>query len=166
LIYIAIFGASGIYEHWCDITQDVYRDMGVTCTVAEQANPAPEVVGQPCGEHAGDVLLLLQLGAWRSYKQYDKNNPICIHYDFQWKISHCENIRARHVYSDTNPDLVLVLSDFWKVIFQTQLESLLKDKDKFPGESYTYKETIIKISIECSYQYSLTKQYKKLDVDW
>ncbi len=43
---------------------------------------------------------------------------MCIHYDFQWKISQREKIRARHIYLDINPDLVLALSDFWKVNFQ------------------------------------------------
>jgi hypothetical protein len=129
---------------------------------AEQASPAPERVDQPSGEHA---LPLLRLGAWKSDQQYDKNNPICIHYDFRWKVSHCENIRARHVCSDTDPDLVLAPSDFWKVNFQARLETLLEDEDKFPGKSYTCEETIIEISIERSRQHSLTKRYKKLEID-
>ena len=33
-----------------------------------------------------------------------------IHYDFWWKISQREKVRARHVYSDTDPDLVLAPS--------------------------------------------------------
>jgi len=81
-------------------------------TVAERASLAPD---QPSGEYA---LLLLRLDAWKSDQHYDKNDPICIHYDFQWKVSHCENIRARHVCSDTDPDLVLAPSGFWKVNFQ------------------------------------------------
>ena len=76
-------------------------------TAAEQASPAAERVDQPSGEHA---LPLLRLSGWESDKQYDKNNPVCIHYDFRWKISQRENIRARHVYSDTDPDLVLARS--------------------------------------------------------
>ena len=54
-----------------------------------------------------------------------------------WKVSQRENIRARHVCSDTDPDLVLAPSDFWKVNFQARLEALLKDNDKFPGNTYT-----------------------------
>jgi len=52
--------------------------------VAQRASPAADRVGQPSGEHA---LPLLRLSGWKSDKQYDKNNPVCIHYDFQWKIS-------------------------------------------------------------------------------
>jgi hypothetical protein len=131
-----------------------------------RASPAPERVDQPSGEHA---LPLLRLSGWKSYKQYDKNNPVCIHYDFQWKISQRENIRARHVCSDTDPDLVLAPSDFWKVKFQARLESLvneIKDEGKFPGDTYTCDETIIEISIERSRRRGLTKRFKKLDIDW
>jgi len=138
----------------------------LTCTAAEQASPvaqrasqAAERVDQPSGEHA---LPLLRLNGWKSDKQYDKNNPVCIYYDFRWKISQRENIGARHVCSDTDPNLVLALSDFWKVKFQARLESLLKDEDKFPRDIYTCEETIIEISIERSRQRGLTKQYKKL----
>jgi hypothetical protein len=58
--------------------------------------------------------------------------------------------RARHVYLHIDPDLVLALSDFWKVNFWARLKSLLKDEDKFLGDSYTCKETIIEISIKRS----------------
>jgi hypothetical protein len=76
-----------------------------------------------------------------------------------------ENIRARHVYSDTDPDLVLAPSDFWKVNFQARLESLLKDEDKFLGDSYMCEETIVEISIERSRQCGLTKRCRKLEIE-
>jgi hypothetical protein len=74
-----------------------------------QASLAVERADQPSGEH---TLPLLRLSGWKSDKHYNKNNPVCIHYDFRWKISQRENIRARHVCSNTDPDLVLALSDF------------------------------------------------------
>jgi hypothetical protein len=116
-------------------------------TVAEPASQAAERIDEPGGEHA---LPLLRLSGWQVDRQYDKNHPICIHYDFRWKISQRENIRARHIYSDIDPDLVLAPSDFWKVNFQARLENLLQDENKFPGDIYTCEETIIEISIEWS----------------
>jgi hypothetical protein len=130
---------------------------------AEPASQAAKRVDELGGEHA---LPLLQLSGWKVDKQYNKNNPIYIHYNFRWKISYRENIRARHVCSDTDPDLVLAPSDFWKVNFQARLESLLHDEDKFPRDIYTCEETIIEISIERSHQRGLTKRYKKLEIDW
>ena len=107
---------------------------------ARQASPAAERADPPSSTRA---IPLLRLSGWRRDKQYDKNNPVCIHYDYRWKISQREKIRARHVYSDTEPDLVLAPSDFWKVDFEARLESLLADEDKFPGDDYTCEETII-----------------------
>ena len=92
--------------------------------LAERADPLAEQPDQPSGE---STLPLLRLSGWEPNKQYDKNNPECMHYDFRWKVSQRENIRARHVCSDTDPDLVLAPSDFWKVNFQARLEALLKD---------------------------------------
>jgi hypothetical protein len=51
-------------------------------SLAQRAGPAAGRVDQPSGEHA---LPLLRLSGWKSDKQYDKNNPICIHYDFRWE---------------------------------------------------------------------------------
>ncbi len=124
--------------------------------MAEQAD-------QPSGERA---LPLLRLSGWDSNKQYDKNNPECIHYDFRWKVSQRENIRARHVCSDTDPDLILAPSDFWKVNFQARLKTFLKDEVKFPGDTYTCEETIIDISVERSRQRGLKKRFKDLEIDW
>ncbi|PVH75292.1 hypothetical protein DL98DRAFT_551725 [Cadophora sp. DSE1049] len=82
------------------------------------------------------------------------------------KISQRENIRARHVCSDTDPNLVLAPSDFWQIDFQARLESLLQNEDKFPGDNYTYEETIIEISIERSRQRGLSKRFPKLQINW
>lgn len=90
-------------------------------TAAEQASQTTDRVDQP-GEH---TLPLLRLSGWEADKQYDKNNPVYIHYDFRWKISQRENIRARNVCSNIDPDLVLAPSDFWEIKFKARLESLL-----------------------------------------
>lgn len=70
------------------------------------------------------------------------------------------------IFVQTGRDLVLAPSDFWNIEFQARLESLLKDKDKFPGESYVCEETIIEISIERSRQRGMTKRCRKTDIDW
>ena len=46
------------------------------------AEPLSSVAGeadQPSGEQP---LPLLRLSGWDNEKQYDKHNPVCIHYDF------------------------------------------------------------------------------------
>ncbi|KAK3897805.1 hypothetical protein C8A05DRAFT_47693 [Staphylotrichum tortipilum] len=131
--------------------------------LAERADPPAE---QPDQRTAESTLPLLRLSSWEPNKPYDKNNPECIHYDFRWKVSQCENIRARHVCSDTDLDLVLAPSDFWQVNFQARLEALLKDEQKFPGDKYTCEETIVDISIERSRQRGLKKRFKDMEIDW
>ncbi|KAH6702781.1 hypothetical protein BKA61DRAFT_560880 [Leptodontidium sp. MPI-SDFR-AT-0119] len=115
---------------------------------ARPASPTAKQADQPSG---GQALPLLRLSGWDSEKQYDKHNPMCIHYDFQWKISQREKIRARRVFSDTDPDLVLAPSDFWKAKFHhPRLDNYLKDEDKFPEDKYTCEERIIEGSVEKS----------------
>ena len=58
-------------------------------------------------------------------------------------MSRHENLRARHICLDTDPNLILVPSNFWKVNLRARLESLQTDEDKFPGDSYTCEKTII-----------------------
>ncbi|KAH9231409.1 hypothetical protein K456DRAFT_1790676, partial [Colletotrichum gloeosporioides 23] len=118
---------------------------------------------QPSGDR---TLPLLRLSDWDSTKQYDKKNPECIHYDFRWKVSQREKIRARQVCSDTDLDQVLAPSDFWKINFEPRLALLLKDENKFPADTYTCEETIVDISIERSRQRGLKKRFKGLEIDW
>ncbi|KAJ0335178.1 hypothetical protein COL154_013770 [Colletotrichum chrysophilum] len=118
---------------------------------------------QPSGDRA---LPLLRLSDWDSTKQYDKKNPECIHYDFRWKVSQREKIRARQVCSDTDLDQVLAPSDFWKINFESRLTLLLKDENKFPADTYTCEETIVDVSIERSRQRGLKKRFKGLEIDW
>ncbi|KAH6661717.1 hypothetical protein B0J14DRAFT_622130 [Halenospora varia] len=117
---------------------------------ARQASPAAEQADQPSG---GQALPLLRLSGWDSEKQYDKHNLR-------------EKIRARRVFSDTDPDLVLAPSDFWKVKFHPRLDNYLKDEDKFPEDKYTCEETIIEVSVEKSRRRGLTKRCQKLEIDW
>uniref|UniRef100_A0A8H7NHL6 Uncharacterized protein n=1 Tax=Bionectria ochroleuca TaxID=29856 RepID=A0A8H7NHL6_BIOOC len=136
-----------------------------------RATPAPTPTGSqgaeqtepPSGERD---LPLLRLSDWERDKQYDKSNPECIHYDFKWKVSQRDKIRARQISADSYPDVVLAPSDFWQVTLMARLEGLLNDKRKFPGSDYTCDETNIIISIERSRQRGLTKRFNKLEIDW
>ena len=55
--------------------------------LAERAGPPAEQADQRTAE---STLPLLRLSGWEPKKQYDKNNPECIHYDFRWKVSQRE----------------------------------------------------------------------------
>lgn len=74
---------------------------------------------------------LLGLSDWERDKKYNKSNPEYIYYDFKWKISQRNKIRARQIFADLDPDVVLAPSDFWQVNLKVRLEGLLKDETKF-----------------------------------
>ncbi|KAL0929600.1 uncharacterized protein CTRU02_215498 [Colletotrichum truncatum] len=136
---------------------------GQPSSIADRAGSVVEQADQPSGNLA---LPLLRLTDWDSTKQYDKDNPVCIHYDFRWKVSQRSKIRARQVCSDTDLDLVLAPGDFWETTFRPRLTALLEDKDRFPADQYTCEETIIDISIERSRQRGLKKRFKGQEIDW
>ena len=52
----------------------------LTSDSADPVSPAAEQADQPSG---GQALPLLRLSGWDSEKQYDKHNPVYIHYDFK-----------------------------------------------------------------------------------
>ncbi|KAK4077270.1 hypothetical protein Purlil1_12394 [Purpureocillium lilacinum] len=79
----------------------------------------PARPSEPSRQAANKLLPLLRLRDWHSDRQYDKNQPDCIRYDLCWK-----------------PRAV-----FWETDFRPRLESLLGDKEKFPGDEYTCEET-------------------------
>jgi ribulose kinase len=57
-------------------------------------------------------------------------------------------------------------SEFWKNDFQARLKSILQDKRKFPGDTYTCEETVIDISIERASRRGLADRCKPCEIDW
>ena len=64
-----------------------YRTPEVPTSSSPRASPASPVAERADPPSGGRALPLLRLSGWESEKQYDKSNPVCIHYDFRWKIS-------------------------------------------------------------------------------
>ncbi|KAI1839391.1 hypothetical protein JX266_014398, partial [Neoarthrinium moseri] len=89
-----------------------------------------------------------------------------IHYDFRWKVSQRDKIRARPVCSGSELGISLAPSDYWNTVFQSRLASVLQDKDKFPERSYSCEATNVNISIERTRQRGLNEQFDKMDINW
>ncbi|KAH8781606.1 hypothetical protein BGZ57DRAFT_926385 [Hyaloscypha finlandica] len=64
--------------NWASDLELLPSDSPRAGTAAEPASQAGERVDQTGSELA---LPLLRLSGWEADKQYDKNNPVCIHYD-------------------------------------------------------------------------------------
>jgi hypothetical protein len=145
---------------------DITQDYGTS------KYPTPDSPGACLAVQADELpggktrLPLLRLRDWQEHVQYDRNNPQCIHYDFEWKVSQRENIRSRQVDKDSEPNINLAPSDYWEVRFRKQLDNLLQDKRKFPGDRYICEESSITISIERTRGRGLTKRFKGPTIDW
>jgi hypothetical protein len=66
--------------NWASNFECLTSDSPRAVTAAEPASQAGERVDQTGGKLA---LPLLRLSSWEADKQYNKNNPIYIHYDFR-----------------------------------------------------------------------------------
>jgi hypothetical protein len=152
---------------WLGDNSPDYEELRGFCTLSPSAGPAIEPSEPPSEPPSGEGgLPLLRLRDWEKDKQYDKNTPESIHYDFRWKISLRENIRARQVSTGSELDTVLAPSDYWEETFQPQLSELLTDKDKFPGNDYLCEEANVTISITKTRGRNLTQCFKSLSIDW
>ena len=126
-------------------------------------NPAPVVTNPP---HDAAALPLLRRGEWDEDKRYDKNLGECIHYDFRWKISLRENVRARSIVTDSALDVVLAPSDYFEVKLRKYLDGILKDRERFPGDDYECEKKSITISIERTRGRGLAESFDSRPVDW
>ncbi|PNP56893.1 hypothetical protein THARTR1_03040 [Trichoderma harzianum] len=152
---------------WLEDNSPDYQDLRGVYSPSPSASPAIEPSEPPSEPPSGEGgLPLLRLRDWEKDKQYDKNTPESTHYDFRWKISLRENIRARQVSAGSELDIVLAPSDYWEETFQPQLSELLTDKDKFPGNNYLCEEANVTISITKTRGRNLTQCFKSLSIDW
>ncbi|PWI65123.1 hypothetical protein PCL_07422 [Purpureocillium lilacinum] len=122
----------------------------------------PARPSEPSRQAANKLLPLLRLRDWHSDRQYDKNQPDCIHFDLCWKV--CQ----REICADSNLDLDFVVApgDFWETDFRPRLESLLGHKDKFPGDEYTCEETNVVIAVQGSRFPYLKINWETEDTHW
>lgn len=92
-------------------------------------------------------LPLLRSAEFDASRDYDRNYPICIHYDLKWKLKFRENRKKRYSVAATRceSDLVLCPSDYWETELLGRIQRVLNDKDKLPGAKYTFQRGEIAI---------------------
>jgi len=69
-------------------------------------------------------LQFLQLAEWNEHNSYGEDEPSCLHYSIEWKVS----VNNRIISKDTEQDLVLVPSAYWHMLLKPKLEKLLRKK--------------------------------------
>ncbi|KAI9146698.1 hypothetical protein HJFPF1_13603 [Paramyrothecium foliicola] len=156
--------ATDDFQFWDDLIPD-YRTPELLDDSRLLDDDEPERADR--GERRGSGRLpLLHRSEWQRDRQYDEKNPICIHYDFQWKLLRRENKRAKLVCEDIVSSVVLAPSDFWQDDLQQQLNGMLQNKDHFPGATYACCETKIKISVAGTRGNGLKKDLPHEHIDW
>lgn len=65
-----------------------------------------------------NTLNFLKLFNWEEGISYDNDQPTCIHYSIEWKVT----VNNQVVAKDTEPDLVLAPSVYWDEYLKQKLE--------------------------------------------
>ncbi|KAJ2982300.1 hypothetical protein NQ176_g1473 [Zarea fungicola] len=101
-------------------------------------------------------------------RDYDRNNPTCIHYDLKLKISQrgAGRKRSTQVELFNKPNIVLAPSDLWKEQLEADVAALRSDSTKFPtGSTYTCLGGAVSIKAKTT-RSGLDESFNGEDVPW
>ncbi|KAL7939957.1 hypothetical protein V8C42DRAFT_356547 [Trichoderma barbatum] len=98
-------------------------------------------------------LPLLRYSDWEEDRQYDESNPVCIHYDFHWKVSQRDKTRAKLITENKRACLM-------------QVDGILQNRDKFPADKYTCDNTKITLSVPGTRGRGLKETLTDQNVNW
>lgn len=137
--------------------------------------PVPPTPGSSSAtQHAEDnavprrhaTLPLLHRSDWEEERSYDINNPVCIHYDIQWKISQYngQKKRASEVWRRQERNLVLAPGDYWEECLRGKIDDFVNEK--LGENNYIREEANVTISIKNSRGHGFKEEYHDKPIDW
>ncbi|CAG9955433.1 unnamed protein product [Clonostachys rosea f. rosea IK726] len=138
-------------------------------------SPAPLTSGSQiatqCAEASATVsrqrpFPLLRLSDCEEGKFYDRENPICIHYNIEWKVSQytVQKKRATETWRGQETNIVLAPGDIWKKSLEKQINDFVIEK--LGDSTYTRKGANVTISIENSRGGGLRAEYHDNPIQW
>ncbi|KAL7903774.1 hypothetical protein GGI35DRAFT_465246 [Trichoderma velutinum] len=116
--------------------------------------------------HRHVPLPLLRWSDWEEERSYDVNNPVCIHYDIQWKVSQYngQKKRASEIWKRQERNLVLAPGDYWEECLKGKIDDFVNEK---LGENhYIREEANVIISIRNSRGHGFKEEYHDKPIDW
>lgn len=134
--------------------------------ILESQTPPASIPQAPETAESDIRLPLLRQSEWEEYRQYNKSDPVCIHYNFQWRVCRHENKRTKLVCQDSVSSIVIAPSDFWKLRLQEQLQLLLQNKEHSRGGTHACTATKIKVSVAGTRGCGLKKDLPHQNIDW
>ena len=94
---------------------------------------------------------------WLPGESYDDQPPSCMHYVMEWKLT----LNKRVVAKQTEDDLVLAPSDFWK----EELSPKIADISNSTSKPYKADATTVIISVNDRSERDITKRFDELQID-
>ncbi|KAH1971260.1 hypothetical protein KXV92_007769 [Aspergillus fumigatus] len=107
-----------------------------------------------------DQLGFLPLAEWQEGGEYEEYPPRYICYTIAWRIVLNRKIECR----DTEQDLVIAPSDYWKESLKAKMENLLHVKRR--NRRIRSEGTAIVVSVNDRSQNDLEKHYHSTNIDW
>lgn len=109
-----------------------------------------------------ETLGFCQLTDWDEGKSYDKDPPQYIHYSIEWRV----RINNREVSKDTEQNLVLQPSSYWRLFLQPNLERVLLSKMMAKKRTIKSEDTKIVVAVTQRSERDVTKSFDSTNIDW
>ncbi|KXH56230.1 hypothetical protein CNYM01_13770 [Colletotrichum nymphaeae SA-01] len=105
------------------------------------------------------ALPFLDYHGWASSQSYDEQPPRWLLYTMQWKLT----LNSRKAVEQTEQNLVIAPSDFWKEVLSSKVDGIVASKKK----SYETSATTIVMSVPNDRsEDKITKHFQGQQIDW
>jgi hypothetical protein len=117
--------------------------------------------GQEATTSDADRLGFLPLAEWDEHNSYDEDVPSRLRYSIEWKVV----VNNRTLSKDTEQDVVLAPSAYWRLYLRAKVDKLLSRKLPH-GRHVKCDDTSVIASVNDRSERDLTKRFDDMDVDW